>query len=310
MRTTATAPDAARSGAADAVRPGRPGARRLTSAERVVYPELGVTKGEVAAYYRQIARWLLPELIERPLSLLRCPDGVEGDCFFQKHHADAFGPHVHAVELREKRGRDDYFYVRDIDGVLALVQMNAIEFHVWAARHDAPEQPDRVVFDLDPGEGVPWDQVRDAAREVRDALAGLGLRSWLRLSGGKGLHVVVPLRPGPSWTEVKAFSEAFAGRLAEQAPERYLASASKAERAGRIFVDWLRNTRGATSVASWSLRARPGAPVAMPLRWEELARTSGAAAYDLRRALRRARGLRRDPWAGFARTRQTLPTLS
>ncbi len=281
---------------------------RLTSPERVVFPDAGYTKGDVADYYRAVERWLLPELIERPLSLVRCPDGIAKACFFQKHHADTLGAHVHSVAIRESEGKDEYLYVRDIEGVLDLVQMNTLELHPWGARIDNVEQPDRLVFDLDPAENVSWAQLKAGAREVRDRLADVKLRSWVRLSGGKGVHVVVPIRRGPDWAQVKAFCSAFAEAMVEQAPLRYIATASKAARKDRIFIDWLRNTRGATSVASWSLRARAGAPVAMPLDWDELSRMRSANAFDLKKAMRRAATLKDDPWDGFTRARQSLPT--
>jgi len=280
---------------------------RLTSADRVVYPDSGITKGEIAAYYEGVAGWLLPELVKRPLSLLRCPEGTDGTCFFQKHHAQSLGKGVHAIELREVEGSDQYLYVRDIRGVLDLVQMNTIEFHPWGVRIDDTERPDRIVFDLDPGDEVAWSEVKAAARDVHDRLASIGLESWVRLSGGKGVHVVVPIRRGPGWDEVKDFCGAFADVMAEHAPQRYIAKANKQARTGRIFIDWLRNARGATSVTNWSLRARVGAPVVMPLSWAELGRTRGAADYDLRKALRRARTLASDPWEGFQKAGQRLP---
>ena len=282
---------------------------RLTSPDKLSYPDDGITKQAVADYYRAVAPKLLPEVVRRPLSIIRCPDGLKGQCFFQKHHADSFGEAVHAVCLPEKDGaEDEYLYIDDIAGLLALVQMNALELHPWGARIEDVERPDRLVFDLDPGEGVAWSDVQAAARDVRDQLELLRMKSFLRLSGGKGLHVVVPIAPGPGWDEAKAFSEALAGTLAAQAPDKYVTTASKAKRTGVIFIDWLRNSRGATSVASWSLRARPGAAVAMPLRWEELGRTRSGADYPLDRALRRAARLRGDPWAGWKpATRQTLP---
>lgn len=282
---------------------------RLTHPERIVYPGAGISKGEVADYYRAVEAWLLPELIDRPLSLLRCPDGIAGQCFFQKHHADSLGPGVHPVSLRESAGQADYVYVRDLGGVLSLVQMNTLEFHPWGARRKTPDKPDRLVFDLDPAEDIPWSELKRAAREVRDRLAELGLDSWPRLSGGKGVHVVAPFRPGPDWAAAKAFSEGFADAMAAQSPQRYIATASKAARKGRIFIDWLRNARGATSVASWSLRAREGAPVAMPLRWDEFSRARSSTDFDLAKALRRASRLRIDPWEGFAESRQRLPKL-
>ena len=283
------------------------GKARLTSPGREVFPGEGITKQDVADYYAAVADWLLPELVGRPLSLLRCPDGIGGECFFQKHHADRLGRGVHAVTLRERSGEGDYIYLRDIEGVLSLVQMNAIEFHPWGAKRKAPEKPDRLVFDLDPAEGVPWDEVKRAAREVRDRLAEVGLRGWPRLSGGKGIHVCVPIWPGPDWETTRDFCEAVARAMATQSPLRYVATMSKQARRGRIFIDWLRNGRGATSVAGWVLRARKGAPVAMPLRWEELSRTGSGADYDLARAKRRAASLRSDPWEGFADARQALP---
>lgn len=300
-------PAAAKAAATPAKRSRRAAAPRLTHPERVVYPDAGIRKGDVADYYRAVAGWLLPDLIERPLSLLRCPDGIDGECFFQKHYNDSFGPHVHAVELAESDGRADYVYVRDIEGVLALVQMNAIEFHLWGARRNAPDRPDRLVFDLDPAEGVAWRDLKHAAREVRRRLAESGLDSWVRLSGGKGVHVVAPIRPGPDWAAAKAFCEALADAMVADAPQRYVATASKALRKGRIFIDWLRNARGATSIASWSLRARAGAPVAMPLRWDEFARSRAATDFDLAKAVRRAARLGRDPWEGYAESRQRLP---
>lgn len=283
--------------------------QRLTHPERIVYPDAGITKGKVAEYYRAVADWLLPELVERPLSLLRCPNGIDAQCFFQKHHNDSLGPDVHPVTLRESDGKADYVYVDDIEGVLDLVQMNTLEFHPWGAKRDAPDRPDRLVFDLDPDESIAWSDVKRAAREVRDRLGETGLRSWVRLSGGKGVHVCVPIVPDSDWDAAKAFCEAFADAMVAQSPLRYVATATKTARKGRIFIDWLRNTRGATSVASWSLRARAGAPVAMPLRWEELSRTKSSADFDLTRALRRAASLRADPWEGFAATRQKLPAI-
>jgi len=289
---------------------GDSGEPAITHPQRIVYPRDKVSKGDVADYYRAIAPWILPELANRPLSLVRCPDGLKGQCFFQKHHAATLGKRVHAIELAEKDGeREPYVYIKDADGLLELVQMNTLEFHPWGSRVDRPEQADRMVFDLDPGEGVAWKAVVAAGRDVRARLLEAGLQSWVRLSGGKGLHVVVPIKRGPSWPRVKAFCEAFADALAAHAPMTYLATASKAQRKGRIFIDWLRNARGATSVTGWSLRARDGAPVAMPLAWTELARVTGPAAYDIRTAQKRAISLKADPWADLAQCSQALPLL-
>jgi bifunctional non-homologous end joining protein LigD len=281
---------------------------RFTSPDRIVYPDAGITKLQVADYYRAVAAQLLPELVRRPLSVVRCPDGI-GECFFQKHHASKLGANVRAVPIREKDGGTaDYFYVDDIEGVIDLVQMGVVELHPWGAHVDDVDHPDRLIFDLDPGEGVEWKALIAAARDIRVRLSAMGLESFVRLSGGKGLHVVLPIRPGVDWTQAKAFCETFADAMVEQAPDRYVATASKAKRGGVIFIDWLRNSRGATSVTSWSLRARPQAGVAVPLAWSELGRTRSGHDYPLPRALRRARTLRRDPWDGWAKaTRQKLP---
>lgn len=281
----------------------------ITHPERVVFARKKLSKGDVADYYRQMARWILPEIGGRPLSLLRCPDGVGKACFFQKHHGVGLGDAVHAVPLQQKSGREEYVFIDDARGLLQLVQMNTLELHPWGATVADPEHPDRLVFDLDPGEGVSWAQVKRGAREVRDRLQEVGLQSFVRLSGGKGVHVVVPLQPKADWNEAKAFCEAFAQAMAAQAPDRYVATMSKAKRTGVIFIDWLRNTRGATSVCSWSLRARESAGVAVPLRWEELARVSAADAFPMDKALARAKRLKADPWQGIERLRQTLPTL-
>ncbi|WP_369039846.1 DNA ligase D [Stenotrophomonas maltophilia] len=281
----------------------------ITHPERVVFARKKLSKGDVADYYRQMARWILPEIGGRPLSLLRCPDGVGKACFFQKHHGAGLGDAVHAVPLQQKSGREEYVFIDDARGLLQLVQMNTLELHPWGATVADPEHPDRLVFDLDPGEGVSWAQVKRGAREVRDRLQEVGLQSFVRLSGGKGVHVVVPLQPKADWNEAKAFCEAFAQAMAAQAPDRYVATMSKAKRTGVIFIDWLRNTRGATSVCSWSLRARESAGVAVPLRWEELARVSAADAFPMDTALARAKRLKADPWQGIERLRQTLPPL-
>jgi bifunctional non-homologous end joining protein LigD len=293
---------------AKAARPAAP-PRTLTSPDKILYPASGFTKQQVADYYRAVAPLLLPELVRRPITLVRCPDGVDSPCFFQKHHADSFGPNVRAVAIVEKDGgSEDYPYVEDIAGVLDLVQMNVLELHLWGSRIEDLEHPDRLVFDLDPGLGVEWKDLVAAARDVRARLQAMGVESFARLSGGKGLHVVLPIRPGPTWDDAKDFCERLADAMTEQSPDRYVATASKAKRNGVIFIDWLRNGRGATSVASWSLRARKEAGAAVPVAWSELGRLRSGADYPLDRAMRRATRTRRDVWPEWsAATRQKLP---
>lgn len=288
---------------------GQEAAMAISHPSRRMFAGAEYSKQDVADYYAAVADRLLAEIAGRPLSLLRCPDGRDGECFFQKHHADSLGRHVHPVTLRQKDGKADYLYVDSPEGLLELVQMNVVELHPWGSRIDQPERPDRLVFDLDPGPGVDWPTLVGAAREVRDRLRDTGLESAVRLTGGKGLHVVAAIGRGPGWDEVRGFCEAFASAMAAQSPERYVATMSKARRRGRIFIDWLRNGRGATAIASWSLRARPGAPVAVPLRWADLGRVAGSDAYDLAAARNRARRLAGDPWVDMLARPQSLPRL-
>ena len=260
----------------------------LSSPDRIVYPDAGYTKQDVFDYYLKVAPKLLGEIGGRLLSVVRCPDGIGGQHFFQRHARSGFGEAVHDFPLVENDGdRALYFHVDDVEGLMALVQMNAIEFHPWGSRVQTLEQPDRMVFDLDPDPSLGWADIKTAAKDVRDRLQEAGLASYPKLSGGKGVHVVVPLAPRAEWEQVRSFCAAFAEAMQAEAPERYVATMSKAKRKGRIFIDWLRNGRGATSVASWSLRARPGAPAAVPLTWSELSRIRTPQRYTLRDAATR-----------------------
>src|SRR5690606_38969842 len=287
---------------ADAARP----LPTLSSPSKVLFPDTGTTKQDVWDYYRAVAAHLLPEIAGRPLSIIRCPSGTAKACFFQKHHTAGLEL-VSLVRLKEESGNNaDYLVVEDEAGLMELVQFNTLEFHPWGAHAHAPDVADRVVFDLDPGPDVPFAEVRKAAADIRRILADLELESFLRASGGKGLHVVVPLNPGCDWGLTKRFAHGFADALAASEPHRFLATASKRLRNKRIFVDYLRNGRGATAVASYSLRARPGAPVAMPLSWSELPRLAKASAFTIDSALARLKRRRKDPWEGIDRVRQDL----
>ncbi len=255
---------------------------RLTNPDRVVFPETGETKGELAAYYAQVAGIMLPHAGARPVSLVRCPQGRGKKCFFQKHDAGSFGAAVKQVPIREKDGSsEDYLFVDTPAGLVSCVQMGTIEFHGWGARIDDVEKPDRLIFDLDPDEGLDFGDTKGAAEHLRRHLADLGLVSFAMLSGGKGVHVVVPLTPEHSWEVHKDFARRFAEALSLAEPDRFVATMSKAKRVGRIFIDWLRNQRGATAVLPYSVRAREGAPVAAPVTWEELAKIDTAARWTL-----------------------------
>lgn len=282
----------------------------ISSRNRVIFPDSGQTKGELADYYEAIAPLMLPFAAHRPISLVRCPQGRAKKCFFQKHDSGSFGAHVHHVPIREKDGgSEDYLYLEDAAGILQCVQMGTIEFHGWGARSGDVEKPDRMIFDLDPDEGLDFADVKSAAEHIRDRLSDLGLVSFAMLSGGKGVHVVVPLDPAHSWEVHKDFSKRFAEALSLAEPDRFIATMSKAKRKGKIFIDWLRNQRGSTAVLPYSARAREGAPVAVPIAWGELKAMADAHPFsigDAKRLLTRARGKALAGW-GFAQ--QRLPEV-
>jgi bifunctional non-homologous end joining protein LigD len=279
---------------------------RLSNPGRVLYPGQGLTKLALARYYEAVAERILPHVAGRPLTLVRCPQGHEKQCFYQKHAQEGLPEAIRSLDIREEGGkREPYVYIEDLDGLIALVQMGVLELHTWGARIDDVERPDRLVFDLDPDPGLPWDRLSDAALLLRRRLAELGLESWVKTTGGKGLHVVVPLQRRQGWDDVKSFARALAEALAREQPDRYLSKASKAARRGKIFIDWLRNARGATAVAAYSTRARDGAPVSAPLRWEEVA-TANPGDWTVETMPRRLARQRRDPWQGFWTARQSL----
>ena len=278
----------------------------LSSPTRKVFPDIGATKQDVWDYYAAVMDHLLPEIAGRPLSVIRCPDGTRKPCFFQKHHTAGL-ERVSSVRLKEESGANaHYLVVGDAASLMELVQFNALEFHPWGSHAADPDVADRVVFDLDPGPDVSFAEVKKAAVDIRRRLAELELESFLRVSGGKGLHVVVPLAPGCDWELTKRFAHGFADALAGSEPDRFVATAAKRLRKRRIFVDYLRNGRGATAVASYSLRARPGAPVAMPVAWSELAKIVRADQFTISEVPARLRRRRKDPWAGMAAIRQNL----
>jgi bifunctional non-homologous end joining protein LigD len=282
------------------------GSIRLTSPDRVVYAESNLTKLDVANYYLAVMEHLLPEIAGRPLSVIRCPDGTGKPCFFQKHHTAGMKI-VGSVRLKEESGKmGNYLVVDSAESLMELVQFSALEFHPWGAQADTPDKADRIVFDLDPGPEVPFAEVKRAARQLRDMLAQVKLVSFLRTSGGKGLHVVVPLNPANDWTLVKRFAHGVADTLAKSQPKRFVAVSTLKLRPGKIFVDYLRNDRGATSVASYSLRARPGAPVAMPLAWSDLSRLSQPDAFNLANVPAKLKRRKQDPWEGIERIKQNL----
>ncbi|WP_025030497.1 non-homologous end-joining DNA ligase [Nitratireductor aquibiodomus] len=277
----------------------------LSSPDRLLFAEEGVTKTALAQYYERAAPRMLPHIEKRLVSLVRCPDGRESPCFFQRHGSKGFPDAVRHMAIAEKSGeKAEYLYIDDLKGVIAAVQMSTLEFHIWGSRTDRLEAPDRLVFDLDPDEELDFTAVRRAAFTMRDRLADLGLQTVPLLTGGKGIHVVAPLERRREWLDIKDFARGFAKRLSEDEPERFLAEASKAKREGRVFVDWLRNERSATAIAPYSTRAKPGAPVAAPVSWSELETIAVSSAFAI--ADMDERLAAPDPWAESTGWRQSL----
>src|SRR5690606_17536869 len=271
----------------------------------VLFDAQGLTKADIARHYVRVAERLLPAIRNRLVSLVRCPEGSTRECFFQKHAGRGFPSAVKRKTIVEKDGDEaEYLYVSNLQGIIAGVQMNTLEFHIWGSRIDALEKPDRLVFDLDPDEGLTFGDLRQAAIEMRERLERLGLRSLPLVTGGKGVHVVAPLARRAEWPEVKAFARAVAQRMSEDEPERFLAQASKEKRKGRIFVDWLRNERGATAIAPYSTRARKGAPIATPVSWDELKGLEAGHTFHVEDMERRM--AEPDPWAESAEWRQAI----
>jgi bifunctional non-homologous end joining protein LigD len=268
----------------------------LTNPQREMFAGSGVTKLDLAIHYARVGDWLLPELLRRPVTVIRCPTGDLKDLFYQRHAFAGLPPGVETVELADEKERAAFITVTEPKGYLGLTQFGAVEFHLWGCRIDDAEHPDRLVMDLDPDEALPWARVCDGAEVLRDRLQALGLTPFLRTTGGKGLHLVVALSPGHDWPTVKGFAEALARAMAADAPGVFTAVSQKDRRKGRIYLDYLRNARGASAVASYSLRAKPGFPVATPIEWAELRRLSRGDAFNRLNIVRRLEALAADPW--------------
>jgi bifunctional non-homologous end joining protein LigD len=278
----------------------------ITHPARVVYPDDGVTKLEVAQYYARVHEWMLPHLADRPLTLVRCPEGL-GSCFYMKHTNMSPPPGTRRALIPETRKVGEYLVVETANGLIALAQVGVLEIHTWNSTAIAPEAPDRIVFDIDPGERVGWSDVVEAARLVRRLLKGVGLESFPKTTGGRGLHVVVPLNPSSTWEACLDFSRQLAAEMERAYPQRYTTTFRKAGRERKLLIDYLRNNRGSTSIAAYSTRARPGAGVSMPLRWADVTSSLDPAAFTLRTVPPRLARRRVDPWAGYGEVRQRVP---
>jgi bifunctional non-homologous end joining protein LigD len=280
----------------------------ITNPERIIYPDEGLTKLDLADYYAAVEPLIMVDAAHRPMTLIRCPQGRSKKCFFQKHDTGSFGPHVKHVPVKEKKGIvQDYLYLEDIRGLLACVQMGTIEFHGWGSRSDDIERPDRLVFDLDPDVGLDFNKVKEAAVRLRHLLADLGLETFPLLSGGKGLHVVAPLDASADWAAVSSFAERFSRAIAEAEPEMFTANIRKVQRKDRIFLDWLRNQRGSTAVMPYSARAREGAPVAAPVAWDELDRYESGHHFSINDAQELRERAASKALKDWGRVKQALP---
>ncbi|MBC9033873.1 DNA ligase D [Sphingomonas sp. JC676] len=283
---------------------------KISNRDRVIFPESSITKGELADYYAAVAPIMLPWCGSRPISLVRCPQGRAKKCFFQKHDAGSFGDTVKHVGILEKDGHEEpYLFVDTADGLLTCVQMGTIEFHGWGARIEDVEKADRLVFDLDPDEGLDFEAVRKAAFHFRDILKSIGLETFPMATGGKGIHVIAPLVPKAEWPEVKDFAHRLAQAVAQSDPDNFTAALPKVQRKGRIFVDYLRNQRGATAVMPYSVRARPEAPVGAPITWKEMETIPKPSHFHIGDAAELVRRAASKALSGWGRADQVLPDL-
>jgi bifunctional non-homologous end joining protein LigD len=280
---------------------------KLTHPDRVLYPEQGITKLELAKYYEQVADWMIPHLKGRPLTLVRCPEGYKKQCFYQRHVTESLRDPIQSIRVKEGRSTVSYVAVDSAAGLVALVQMGVLEIHTWGSRQDRLEQPDRLIFDLDPDPALPWKQIKEAAETLRDRMSGLGFSAFVKTTGGKGLHVVVPITPKQDWEAVKLFTKKVAEDLVREAPQRYTATMSKSKRKGKIYIDYLRNTRTATAVCAFSTRARANAPVSAPVHWHELATDVRGEYFTIRNVPQRLARQRTDPWEGYEKARRAIP---
>mgnify|MGYP002351698226 CR=1 FL=1 len=272
----------------------------ISNPQRVIDPESGGRKQDLARFYADIAHWILPFLNDRPVSLVRAPDGVEGEQFFQKHAERLSIPNIRHLDQSLDPGHPRLMEIDSLKALIGAVQMGTIELHTWGATHDRIDTPDHFVLDLDPDPALPWRSMLEAVQLCLSVLDELGLDAFLKTSGGKGLHIIVPLQRKAGWDEVKAFSKAIARFMAHQLPDRFSATSGPKNRVGKIFVDYLRNNRGSSTVAAYSVRARPGLPVSVPIARAELHGLHSAAQWTIANLRERLAGLQGDPWQGYA----------
>ncbi len=281
----------------------------LSHPDKLVYPDINITKLDLANYYHKMEKWILPYIIKRPLTLLRCPKGQKKKCFYQRHLSTET-ENIYAITLADKTNKlEPYLYIKDKRGLMTLIQLGVLEIHPWASKIDNLERPDFITFDLDPGMNLEWKKVIEAAFFVRENLKRINLQSFVKTTGSKGLHIVVPIKRLYSWDNIKVFAHTFVNYLAMQKPSLIVANMSKAKRKGKIFVDYLRNQRGASSIAPYSTRIKRNASVATPLSWNELNVRIKSDTFTIKNLPQRLARLKRDPWSNFYRLKQRLPML-
>lgn len=278
----------------------------FTNLEKVLYPQLGVTKYDLARYYESVSDWIIPHIKNRPLTLVRCPHGTSAKCFYQKHFNESVPKTLKQVDIKENDDVEPYIYTTNLDGILGTVQMGVLELHPWGSLVKNVEKPDRIIFDLDPAPDVAWSELKKCALLLREFLMQLGLKSFVKTTGGKGLHIVVPIKPTLVWNEIRDFTKRIADLMVELSPNAYIATMSKSKRVGKIFIDYLRNSRGATSVAPYSTRAKPHANIAVPLYWDELDSDIRPDTFTILNINERLKELKKDPWEEMLETKQSI----
>jgi len=281
-----------------------PSSSPVTHPDKILYPDPELSKGELAEYYEETAGRIIPHIADRPLSIVRCPSGHQKSCFFQKHVKESMGKGIYPVKVP---GDDqEYISVRDAQGLIDLVQLGTLEIHPWGSRKDKLDKPDFIVFDMDPGKGTGWQEVKKAAGDIKELLDSLGLVSFLKTSGGKGLHVYIPIERRSDWKEARDFAHAVSTKMMKRDPEHYIDTMSKEKRSGKVFIDYLRNSQGSTSVAPYSTRAKRGAPISAPLTWEELSSLKDPGEYTMTNINKRLSQLKHDPWQDYFTIKQSL----
>lgn len=278
----------------------------LTNSERVLYPELNITKIKLAKYYESIQEWILPYIINRPLTLLRCPEGYQNECFYQKHFTEAKIKSLYSIDIKEKNKVGQYFYIKDIKGLISLIQIGTLEIHAWNCHVSDTEKSDVIIFDLDPGPSVEWKKVIKSAYFIKEQLENISLLSFVKTTGGKGLHIVVPIKKQYSWQDIKLFTKTFVEFIAEKKPNDFTSVMTKSKRTNKIYIDYLRNQQGATSIAPYSTRARTNAPVATPISWSELTTRIQPATFNIQNLPLRLAKLKNNPWEYFFKIHQSL----